>query len=129
MLRKGFTLIELLIVVVIIGILATVVLPRFSDVREKAYVSAMQNDLRNLITAQELYFADNGSYATDASTVMSLSDNVAIQITVDGDGYTAVATHGGADYECLLNRTNGAASLGTSNTNVEAGKIECVALP
>ena len=46
--RKGFTLIELLIVIVIIGILAAIAIPKFGKTREKAYFKAMQSDLRNL---------------------------------------------------------------------------------
>ena len=54
--RKGFTLIELLIVVVIIGILAAIAIPKFANTKEKAYIAAMKSDLRNLATAQENYF-------------------------------------------------------------------------
>lgn len=64
--RKGFTLIELLIVVVIIGILAAIAIPKFANTKEKAYVSAMKSDLRNLATAQETYFGDYQIYATPA---------------------------------------------------------------
>ena len=54
--RKGFTLIELLIVVVIIGILAAIAIPKFANTKEKAYLASMKSDLRNLITAEEAYF-------------------------------------------------------------------------
>ena len=60
--RAGFTLIELLIVVVIIGILATIAIPKFSNTKEKAYVASMRGDLRNLVTAQESYIADMLTY-------------------------------------------------------------------
>ena len=61
--KKGFTLIELLIVVVIIGILAAIAIPKFAATKDKAYVATMKSDLRNLATYEEQYAADqNGSY-------------------------------------------------------------------
>jgi type IV pilus assembly protein PilA len=63
--RKGFTLIELLIVVVIIGILAAIAIPKFANTKSKAYVTAMKSDLRNLVSAQESYFSDSSAYSTD----------------------------------------------------------------
>jgi type IV pilus assembly protein PilA len=62
--RFGFTLIELLIVVVIIGILAGIAIPKFSSAKEKTYIAAMTSDLRNLTTAQETYFQDWQTYAS-----------------------------------------------------------------
>ena len=67
--RKGFTLIELLIVVVIIGILAAIAIPKFANTKSKAYVTAMKSDQRNLVSAQESYFADNAKYTTDLAAV------------------------------------------------------------
>jgi type IV pilus assembly protein PilA len=60
--RKGFTLIELLIVVVIIGILAAIAIPKFASTKQKAYLASMKSDLKNLTTAQEAYFADSLRY-------------------------------------------------------------------
>src|SRR5213080_4936753 len=63
--RKGFTLIELLIVVVIIGILAAIAIPKFANTKEKAYIASMKSDLRNMVTAEEAYFADSVKYSTN----------------------------------------------------------------
>ena len=63
--RKGFTLIELLIVVVIIGILAAIAIPKFATTKEKAYIASMKSDLRNLATAEEAYFSDAEVYSSD----------------------------------------------------------------
>jgi prepilin-type N-terminal cleavage/methylation domain-containing protein len=62
--RKGFTLIELLIVVVIIGILAAIAIPKFANTKDKAKIASMKSDLRNLVSAQEGHFADFATYAT-----------------------------------------------------------------
>jgi len=61
--KKGFTLIELLIVVVIIGILAAIAIPKFASTKQKAYTASMKTDLRNLVTAQEAYFSNASAYA------------------------------------------------------------------
>jgi type IV pilus assembly protein PilA len=60
--RRGFTLIELLIVVVIIGILAAIAIPKFQATKGKAYFAGMKSDLHNLTTAQESYFYDHARY-------------------------------------------------------------------
>ena len=75
--RKGFTLIELLIVVVIIGILAAIAIPKFANTKEKAYLATMKSDLRNLITAEESYFGDNTAYTNSLpATMYALSTGV-----------------------------------------------------
>ena len=66
--KKGFTLIELLIVVVIIGILAAVAIPKFTNTKQRASRSAGIADMRNLATAQEGFFADSNRYAVIADT-------------------------------------------------------------
>jgi prepilin-type N-terminal cleavage/methylation domain-containing protein len=60
--RRGFTLIELLIVVVIIGILAAIAIPKYQATKGKAYFAGMRSDLHNLTTAQEAYFYDHSAY-------------------------------------------------------------------
>src|SRR5687767_8863437 len=64
--KKGFTLIELLIVVVIIGILAAIAIPKFANTKDKAKIASMKSDLRNFVSAQEGHFADFARYASAA---------------------------------------------------------------
>ena len=99
--RKGFTLIELLIVVVIIGILAAIAIPKFANTKEKAYGAAMKSDLRNLVTAQEAFFRDNQTYAPGmgarrrAITWASCrgANNVIVLSTVTAAGWAGEATN------------------------------------
>lgn len=67
--RKGFTLIELLIVVVIIGILAMIAIPKFSAFKDQAKRKSVQSDVRNYMTAQAAYFGTYNTYAADAVTM------------------------------------------------------------
>jgi type IV pilus assembly protein PilA len=60
--RKGFTLIELLIVVVIIGILAAIAIPKFSSVKQKGYKTQAIAELQSIKTAQETFFTDSNRY-------------------------------------------------------------------
>jgi prepilin-type N-terminal cleavage/methylation domain-containing protein len=95
-LKRGFTLIELLIVVVIIGILAAIAVPKFSATKGKAHFAAMKSDLRNLATAQEGYFYDHAAYSSDLDTLNfrgSKGDSIVIvQATVSGWSATSKNT-------------------------------------
>src|ERR1044072_1391505 len=89
-LRKGFTLIELLIVVVIIGILAAIEIPKFANTKSKSYKTAMISDLRNLVTAEEAFFSDSGKYsATIASTHVKFAASTGVRLPTitTGAGY------------------------------------------
>lgn len=93
--RAGFTLIELLIVVVVIGILASFAVPKFQNTKGKANAAALKSDLRNLSTAQEAYFYENGSYT---SSLASLNFDASPGVTftfgaATPGGWSAVATH------------------------------------
>jgi general secretion pathway protein G len=60
--QKGFTLIELLLVLVILGVLAGIVVPKFTGKSEQARVTAAQSQIANFKTALDAYELENGSY-------------------------------------------------------------------
>jgi prepilin-type N-terminal cleavage/methylation domain-containing protein len=101
--RKGFTLIELLIVVVIIGILAAIAIPKFANTKEKAYIAAMKSDLRNLVTAEESYFADYTTYTKDLGNAYSESSGVTVTVgNAAGTGWDAKSVHTGTTKTCTI---------------------------
>ena len=60
--HSGFTLIEVLVVMVILGILAAIIVPRIMDRPEQARVVAAKSDIRAIVSALDLYRLDNGTY-------------------------------------------------------------------
>ena len=119
-LRKGFTLIELLIVVVIIGILAAIAIPKFASTKDKAYYTAMKSDLRNLVTAEEAFFADSTKYTqTVANLKFSVSNGVNTPTIATGSGWwNATITHtqllSPAECAIAINTTNPIATSDSS---------------
>ena len=99
--RKGFTLIELLIVVVIIGILAAIAIPKFAQTKEKAYIAAMKSDLKNMVSSAEAFYADNNTYAAYAAPAGS-SDVTLTMGTRNATGWTATATHTSTTVSCTI---------------------------
>ena len=111
--KKGFTLIELLIVVVIIGILAAIAIPKFANTKEKAYLASMKSDLRNMATTQEAYFADYNVYVsgtgsnttggTAAINGMVPSAGVTMTATATaGTGWSATTAHSATTKTCAM---------------------------
>ena len=110
--RKGFTLIELLIVVVIIGILAAIAIPKFAATKDKAKLASVKTDLRNSMTAEEAYFSDFATYGTfvqlQTASNFTLSSGNTGSVTPASNGYTA-------------NFNNPTISAGKTACNVQVG--------
>jgi len=89
--EQGFTLIELMIVVAIIGILAAIAIPQFSNYRTKAFNAAAISDLHTARLAEEAVFADYQKYgATVATDVGAVVGGAALT----ANGWIATTTSG-----------------------------------
>jgi type IV pilus assembly protein PilA len=126
-LKKGFTLIELLIVVVIIGILAAIAIPKFANTKTKAYTAAMKSDLRNLVTAEEAFFADSGKYIVYGDTNLlkfKPSTGVSTPTITIGPGYwNASVTHSQiAAFTCAIGVNTVNPKVGTAGDGEPACK-------
>lgn len=92
--RRGFTLIELLMVVVIIGILAAVAIPKFAATKDKARLGSVRSDLRNIMSAQEAYYIDWGVYTQSLDPgVFNPTLGNTMSITANGGEFTATVTN------------------------------------
>src|SRR4051812_35432483 len=93
--KKGFTLIELLIVVVIIGILAAIAIPKFSSVKQKGYKTQAIAELQSLKTAEETFFTDSNRYGaiTELSSYSHTSAVGSPSLTPSTSYWLATVTH------------------------------------
>jgi type IV pilus assembly protein PilA len=130
--RAGFTLIELLIVIVIIGILAAIAIPKFGKTREKAYFKAMMSDLRNLNNQQEIYYSSpassyNYSGALTFLPEFTMSQGVTVGIIgANNQGWAATSTHlalDAATQECGI--FIGTPTSGTPSYTPTPGVVAC----
>jgi type IV pilus assembly protein PilA len=96
----AFTLLELLVVMVIISIIASISIPQFSEYRRRAFDTRALSDLRNVATAEEVYFMDKETYlnctdqeCTALPGIVSLSKGVKLKVQATNEFFVASSHH------------------------------------
>lgn len=104
--RRAFTLVEILIVVVIVSILVAIAVPRFAYTKQSAYTGQLKSDLRNMVLAQEGYYNQHGTYATDvallAPSFVPSARNTLTVVQATGYGWSGTATSANTSVICAV---------------------------
>lgn len=69
--QRGFATLEVILMIVVIGILATVAVPRFTDVTVKANTAKIQSDLTTIDTAIQIYYMEKGDYPANIDALVT----------------------------------------------------------
>ena len=102
--RSGFTLIELFVVLVIIGILVGLSIPRLHAFKHQFYITTMISDLRNLAATEEGYWSSVDSYTSDFNALrFNVTPGVWVTfVQADSTGWSASATHDSDTSHCAI---------------------------
>ena len=100
----GFSLIELLVVMVVMGILVGLAIPRYQEYKRRYYLTTMVADLRNLATTEEAYWNIAGTYSMDLQQIQySASPSVSVSmVSADTLGWAARASYAGDTAICAI---------------------------
>ncbi len=123
--RDGFTIVELMFVMVIIGLLAALAIPRLQPVTNKGRLAALQSDVRNAEYAEEAYFTEAGAYgdvgALQVAGTLKISPGVTLTVTPSPTGYKLQATNPAI----TMGPTMCEVEFGNSASTIAEGEIIC----
>ena len=127
--KKGFTLIELIFAVIIVGVLASLAIPRFSDTIEKSRTAEAINILETLRNAQEAYKLEKGIYTAtpdELDVTIPASQNFEVPTTSDTpDPLASVGRNaGGYQYTLTIDVDGTVRCAGVAPANICA-KLGC----
>ncbi len=129
--QKGFSLVELMIVVGIIGILATLALPRFKQFQAKAKMGEAKNILSHIYTLQQTYSLDNNTFVAfanvgaDPASLTANQNCQTLPVGAQAIGFrldpclnnAPVPRYGYSVFNVTASTFTGAAVTGNMNTN------------
>ncbi len=129
--QSGFTLTELMIVVIIVGVLAAIGMPMYSDYSRAAKRADATQALTQMAQLQERFFTDNNSYAVNATQLGFASNTPTttggywqMQVTAGGNTYSLQATPAGnhTDPDCTSLTLDSTGTQGHTGTGSDCWK-------